>query len=1445
MLVLAFLGAWELGVRSGWVADQVRRAVVGHLVEAFGRPVALGGVSGDLAGGLDLTDLVIAQRGGFRHGVLFSADRVHVAFDLPGLLRHPGQLVQYVTRIDLWGPRLVLARDSRGVWDVQDLVEARRRVLAPGFRGQVTVRGGVLSYSDARDLPTPFRTEFQEVAGTLQAEGGQAVRLRLSGRTPEGEQASVQGQYLAASGVFDAEVTARGGSVRRWGGYLVRLPGLRWAGGRFDGRVHVMATAARVGLVVDYSGRVDLHDAAAAYLPRRVVLQHGSGDVTVDTTHAATQGLSVVADGAPLWVRGRIDYPGGPWLEVIVRSREFDLGRIRALFFPRSPVHMAGRAQAEVWITGPADSPLVDGTIAAASGRVNRQDFAGLRGEVRYAGDILALEGLSSRVAGGQVSGDVVVDLAGPSPTYAFTGQGTGIDLGLLPGAWPDLPRGLDGRVSGRVVGSGTGPHLRVMGEATMGPGTLAGQPIDSLRAFLWDDGGDLALDYLRATRGPLTLYASGRVSATGGLHLRVQAFGAPPDPLRLQTPEGPWTVTAETALTGTLGGSVRAPAFSGQVTAWDGQVGPFPFDLLRADVTSLGPEGVTVRSLDLLQGTGRYHASGTVGFHPLRAAALQVDAADVDAAAVARAIPGAIPVSGDVSAHLTVAGPLSRPTVAGQLELTTGQVAGQRVDHATIDLVSRGRVVQVKRLAARRNGSRLLASGTVDPQGPVDLHFTADRLRLSDVDVAAGVGVVPQGTVDARGTVRGTLGAPEVDVEVSSSDLALRGQTFQATGSLRYRPGVVTFSPLELDQGTARYRLDGELRAGPVPSADLQLDVQRGRVSTIVAASGVDLPVPLSGQVDGHVALSGPLRDPTARVAVELRDGRVDGVPVATGRADATLAHGAVDIHTLQLNPDHGQVTAQGRVVLGGTSFVEVSARDLDADVLRPLLRIPQPLLGSVNFTMQWSGPTRAPVAGLSLEARDVGVPGATVDRVLGLAHYKDGVLRIESGLLEKGTHKAVVQGTLPIAPDRLALDPQRSLALSVRLQDADLSLLSLLTPEIHDASGTVQGQVTVGGTVAEPEMNGFVRTRGGTVQVSPLRTPIKDLAADVTFSQDEIVLKTLTAALGGGELDAHGTVSVKSLRPDQMDLSLVGRHLMVDVPGLYQGGVDAALHVAGAAAHPVLSGRVILSQGQVGGELAQSRPGRLGPPVALDVTLQSGDNVRLVQGAVRTTLVGDVHVGGTAEAPKLSGRVRAVDGTITLLGTPFTLAEGEAAFSEALGFDPQITARAQAVIGDTRVFMTVSGVAPNLSVQWSSDPPLPQQEILALVSGSGTGGPAGALVSQELGRLLLGSVGQAIQRALRLDEFSISYDTQSPITLRIGKFIVHNLYLSLAEVLVRPTVTTPVPLPAPLPRPAAHTQSYLALGVQYFLSPSVYLAYDVDSLGGSGVFLLTRFPF
>jgi hypothetical protein len=58
-------------------------------------------------------------------------------------------------------------------------------------------------------------------------------------------------------------------------------------------------------------------------------------------------------------------------------------------------------------------------------------------------------------------------------------------------------------------------------------------------------------------------------------------------------------------------------------------------------------------------------------------------------------------------------------------------------------------------------------------------------------------------------------------------------------------------------------------------------------------------------------------------------------------------------------------------------------------------------------------------------------------------------------------------------------------------------------------------------------------------------------------------------------------------------------------------------------------------------------------------------------------------------------------------------------------------------------------------------------------------------------------------------------------------------------------PGGTVPTPAPGNLTPLTVTGQSYTVWGMEYFLSPSVFLSYDVDTLGDNGVFLLTRLPF
>ena len=406
--------------------------------------------------------------------------------------------------------------------------------------------------------------------------------------------------------------------------------------------------------------------------------------------------------------------------------------------------------------------------------------------------------------------------------------------------------------------------------------------------------------------------------------------------------------------------------------------------------------------------------------------------------------------------------------------------------------------------------------------------------------------------------------------------------------------------------------------------------------------------------------------------------------------------------------------------------------------------------------------------------------------------------------------------------------------------MQDADLSFLSLLVPQISDASGTVAGKVDVGGTAATPQMSGILRSSGGRLRYAALRTPIEDLNVDLAFSQDQIQIRDLSATLGQGRAAVTGSIAISNLRPEDVHLALRADSVRIDVPGFFAGQVDADLAASGPAAVPTLSGKVTLSEGQIAlgaipGSTAGGGAGKAGggpagglADVKLDVNLEVGQKVVLVLGPVRTDIVGAVHAGGTLARPLLSGRITSPGGEVAAMGANFRLLDGEAVFSESLGIEPQISARAMAIYGDAVVFLQVQGLASHPTLSLSSNPPMSQADIITLI-GRNVGIPL-----------------TSIQRALNLSVLSINYGQQTP-TLTVGKLLFPNLYISISQVFAGPENQTMNLLTAggiPLNPRVSNGQAYTEGAIEYFLSPTVLLTLSVDTLGDTGMFVLTRFP-
>jgi translocation and assembly module TamB len=1458
-LAVLLLGAavWHREVQSGALAEELRRSVVTQLQQALHRDVRLQGVSGDPLHGFTLRGLAIAERGGFARGVAFSVQEVRLAIRLDALWSPHPDLAALVGQVDLRGPRLAVSRDAAGVWNVADLFArpgGGGGGGGPGFRGRVTVERGSIAFADAFTLRPPFRAEFAHVAGALSFAPPGAIDISLGASGGDGEQARLTGRYRTDGRTSALDVAAANAPAARWGPYFVRLPALGWLRGRFGGDIHV---ALPPQAPLDYRGTLTLHDADLEYRPARLALRRVAGPVAIDTLRASSAGLVLDADGSPLRVAGSVIYAGGPWIQVRVTSPALDLARVQALFFPSARIALTGTAGADMAMAGPIQALDIAGEVTGARGTLNGQPFDRARARLQYGAGTLALSDLVSSIGGGRLAGDVVLTSTNGTPSYLFSGDTAEVDVRSLVAIGITGIGKVAGRVSGHVVGVGSGTQVDVMGDIRMARGRFQGLPFsDAHGIFLHRGDGSIALDYLGGRLDGASVYSSGDVSAAGALDLDVLAHGLSLSDVAAQTGAaggGPLAVIEGQAdLAGRARGSLAAPVLSGEATVAHGRLGPAAFAHAHGPVTVSG-RSIETSGLLLQNGLTFYRVAGALSFRPLAADGLHVAVDNLPADWVSAALPGAPDMTGTLGGALAIDGPLAHPGIGGRVTLDHGTVARQRIDHAQADLAPDPGRIRITDGEARVNGSRLVARGTVSLTGPVDLALSAQHVRMSDLNTAFGLRLPVDGTLNLNGQVQGTVARPAVSGRVDAPDLTAGAVTFQASGAIAYEDGVLTLSPLQLTQGTSRYSLSGSIRARPEPSAALALDVDQGQVATLLAATGIVLPAPLDGRLDGRITLTGPLDDPEAGLSLRLGHGTFGAYPIGDAVADLTLSHQAIDIQRFQIRPAQGQVAAKGRIDLRGSSAVEVSAQDLNPDFLRPFFHLDRPLQGHLDFTVQFTGPPRDPQAGISLTGTGIGVADVVADRISALAFYRQGQVTLEQAAVSKGQHTMLVGGAIPVDPLTFAFDPRMPLSLALRLQDADLSFLSLLTPKITDASGTVAGEIAVGGTGAAPQMTGFLRSSGGRLHYEALRTPLENLNIDLTFSQDQINVHDLSATLGGGRAAASGTVAVREFRPATVALSLTVDAAKVDAPGLYTGQVDGTLRLAGPAPSPALSGRATLSNGVISPLGLEPGAGGTGtgsagtaspvPDFRYDVDVDAGRNLVFTAGPVRAQVEGGVHVGGTVARPWLSGRVTSPAGEVAFLGTSFRITGGEALFSQALGVEPQITARAEQIYGDTIVFLDVSGPAGHPTLALSANPPLPQSDIVTLIARNAGLADAEAILGTGIGQYLF----TPVREALRLNEFSVSYSQQSPLTLRIGKYLLSNLYLTVSQ--IWPS-STPLALSATLPfgtfpRQFLAGQSYTVAGLEYFLSQNVLLNFTVDTFGDLGTFVIARFPF
>jgi translocation and assembly module TamB len=251
---------------------------------------------------------------------------------------------------------------------------------------------------------------------------------------------------------------------------------------------------------------------------------------------------------------------------------------------------------------------------------------------------------------------------------------------------------------------------------------------------------------------------------------------------------------------------------------------------------------------------------------------------------------------------------------------------------------------------------------------------------------------------------------------------------------------------------------------------------------------------------------------------------------------------------------------------------------------------------------------------------------------------------------------------------------------------------------------------------------------------------------------SQAGLRLEQASGSLGTGRFQASGTAILEGRGLGNYRLRLTGRELPLSAVEGLRSFWDTDLELVGTASRALLQGEARLQRGSYTQEasllalLLAPRAGKAAGPASnlrLKVHLLFPSPLVVRTELARLPVGGSARLEGTLDNPVLFGTLEASEGIIRFRKQEFSIVSARARFTDPRRLDPLLDIEAQAEIRRYQVTLRITGRSQDLNVRFTSAPPLPQEDLLALVVMGVTreefGAGAAGIVAGEAAQLLV----------------------------------------------------------------------------------------------------------
>jgi autotransporter translocation and assembly factor TamB len=385
------------------------------------------------------------------------------------------------------------------------------------------------------------------------------------------------------------------------------------------------------------------------------------------------------------------------------------------------------------------------------------------------------------------------------------------------------------------------------------------------------------------------------------------------------------------------------------------------------------------------------------------------------------------------------------------------------------------------------------------------------------------------------------------------------------------------------------------------------------------------------------------------------------------------------------------------------------------------------------------------------------------------------------------------------------------------MRLARSSVNFMRQFIPGVEELDGDAALDVDVRGTIARPVFSG---SGDMTVNVARMTDPtlpaVQNFKARLNFARDALTIEQFGGELSGGHFKVTGGVTFPTLTTPNLDFQLKADSALVARNDTLTARADADIKIAGPFNSANVTGTIAMTNSQFLKNLDLipiGLPGRPAPqPPAsrpnfsipqppfrdwkFDVAIKTKDPFLIRGNLANGGAVSDLHLTGSGLHPGLEGWIRLDKVDATLPFSRLEISSGFLYFDPTDPLNPKIDIHGRSVIRDYTINVYIYGRTLAPEAIFTSEPPLPQEEIISLLATGTTreelsgnnnvlAGRAAMLLVQQLYRKIF-KKGQGTQSSSVFDRLDLDVGTVDPRTGRqqaIARFKINDQFVLLGD--------------------------------------------------------------